>query len=93
MKLDILEQLYYGKIIPWEKNHEKSPRAKELIAKISEDIDILSENLPDEAMPVLERLLANRAELACISACGDFKEGFRLGAQFTLAAVDTKKQL
>ena len=92
MEQDILTLLYYGKIVPWENNNDQSPIAQELRDRIDEDIHSLSAMLPEDAKAVFDRLLENRSELADIAACGAFKDGFRLGAQFTLDTFCGSKQ-
>lgn len=92
MEQDILTLLYYGKIVPWENNNDQSSIAQKLRDRIDEDIHNLSAMLPEDAKAVLDRLLENRSELADIAACGAFKDGFRLGAQFTLDTFCGSKQ-
>ena len=92
MEQDILTLLYYGKIVPWENNNDQSPIAQELRDRIDEDIHSLSAMLPEDAKAVFDRLLENRSELADIAACGAFRDGFRLGAQFTLDTFCSSKQ-
>lgn len=92
MGQDILERLYYGKIVPWENNNDQSPRSQELRDLIDKDIRSLSDMLSDGERSMLERLLENRSELADLAACGAFKDGFRLGAQFTMDTFYSSKQ-
>ena len=91
MGQDILEQLYYGKIVPWENNNDQSPRSQELRDLIDKDIHSLSDMLSDEGRSMLERFLGNRSELADLAVCGTFKDGFRLRAQFTMDTFHSSK--
>ncbi len=91
MGQDILEQLYYGKIVPWENNNDQSPRSQELRDLIDKDIHSLSDMLSDEGRSMLERFLENRSELADLAVCGAFKDGFRLRAQFTMDTFHSSK--
>lgn len=85
MERDILDQLYYGKIVPWENNNGSSPEMQEVKDQIDEDIGKLRSMLPDEGKAVLERLMQNRSALEDSVVREGFKDGFRLGSRLTLA--------
>ena len=48
MEPDILDQLYYGKIVPWENQNDQTPEMAAYKSQVSEDIERL-EKLLDAA--------------------------------------------
>lgn len=93
MERDILDQLYYGKIVPWENNNGSSPEMQEVRDQIDEDIGALRAMLSDEGKAVFERLLRNRAALEDRIVCEGFKDGFRLGSKLIFATFYSGKQV
>ena len=93
MEQDILNQLYYGKIVPWENQNDKTPEMEALSEQIDRDIESLKKLLDGEGKKILERLLDNSAELERWLVCEGFKDGFRLGVQLTAAGLEGGKQL
>ena len=93
MERNILDQLYFGKIVPWENNNGSSPEMQEVRDQIDEDIGTLRAMLSDEGKAVFERLLRNRSALEDRIVCEGFKDGFRLGSKLTLATFYSGKQV
>lgn len=87
MEQDILNQLYYGKIVPWENRNDKTPEMEPLSEQVDKDIERLEKLLDDAGKKVLERLLDNSAELERQMVCEGFKDGFRLGVQLLTAGL------
>lgn len=87
MGQDILNQLYYGKIVPWENRNDKTPEMGPLGEQVDQDIERLEKLLDDAGKKVLERLLDNSAELERQMVCEGFKDGFRLGVQLLTAGM------
>lgn len=79
MEEDIIDQLYFGKIVPWEKQVEKSPEIKQYGDQVCEDIEYLRKLLDENSRKVLERLLDNDSEIERFQIKESFKDGFRLG--------------
>lgn len=92
MEQDILDQLYYGKIVPWENQNDKTPEMEALSEQAHRDIKSLEKLLDGEGTKILERLLDNSAELERHMVCEGFKDGFRLGVQLTAAGLEGGKQ-
>lgn len=90
MEEDIIDQLYFGKIVPWEKQVEKSPEIKQYGDQVCEDIEYLRKLLDENGRKVLERLLDNGSEIERFQAKESFKYGFRLGMQLAAAGLDSK---
>lgn len=87
MEQDILNHLYYGKIVPWENRNDKTPEMEPFSEQVDKDIERLEKLLDDEGKKVLERLLDNSAELERQMVCEGFKDGFRLGVQLLTAGM------
>ena len=85
MKDDILDQLYYGRIVPWENNNGSTPEMQAVKEQIDADIQALTAMLPDEGKAVLERLLQNQSTLESTIICEGYKDGFRTGAKLALS--------
>lgn len=92
MEQDILNQLYYGKIVPWENQNDKTPEMEAVSEQIDQDIESLKKLLDSKEKTILERLLDNSAELERWLVCEGFKDGFRLGVQLTAAGLEGGKQ-
>lgn len=92
MEQDILNELYYGRIVPWENGNDQTPELRPVKEQVSADIEHLKELLNEESNQILERLLDNTAELETHMVCEGFKDGFRLGVQLTAAGLAGKKQ-
>ena len=92
MEHDILNQLYYGKIVPWENQNDKTPEMEAVSEQIVQDIESLKKLLDSKEKTILERLLDNSAELERWLVCEGFKDGFRLGVQLTAAGLEGGKQ-
>ena len=92
MEQDILDQLYYGKIVPWENRRSNTPEMDSLSGQVDKDIQWLKKVLGDEERNVLGRLLENASELERLQVCEGFKDGFRLGIQLVVAGLCGEKQ-
>ena len=83
----ILEDLWYGKVIPWQMGI-KSEEYKGLMAQIAESEDKLMELLSEEAKEVYERLMAQQSEAVALEQREAFIRNFKLGARFMLEIAD-----
>lgn len=92
MEQDILDRLYYGKIVPWENRRDNTPEMDSLSGQVDQDIQWLKRALCDKEKEVLERLLENVSELERLQVCEGFKDGFRLGVQLVVAGLGSEKQ-
>ena len=89
MEQDILEQLYFGRIVPWENRNDKTPE----IEQVYQDVERLTQLLDEDGKKILERLMDNRSELESHQILEGFKHGFRLGVQLTAAGFGNKNKL
>ena len=92
MEQDILDRLYYGKIVPWETRRGNKPEMDSLSGQVDQDIQWLKRALCDKEKEVLGRLLENVSELERMQVCEGFKDGFRLGIQLVMAGLGSEKQ-
>lgn len=92
MEQDIIYELYYGRIVPWENGNDQTPELIPVKEQISADIEHLKGLLDREGNRLLERILDNSADLETHMVCEGFKDGFRLGVQLITAGLDGKKQ-
>lgn len=92
MEQDILNELYYGHIVPWENRNDRTPEMEPFSDQVDKDITYLEGLLDDEGKKVLERLLDNSAELERLQVCEGFKDGFRLGVQLIIAGLGSGNQ-
>lgn len=93
MEEDIIDQLYFGRIVPWERQVEKPLEIEKYSDQVCEDIEYLRKLLDENGRKVLERLLDNGSEIELFQIKESFKDGFRLGMQLTAAGLHNQKQL
>ena len=91
MRDEILKQLYWGKISPWEFRPD-DPELTELSGKIDADITALKSSLSDEECEILERLIANLSTLESKQICQGYINGFKHGALIMLEVLSPDKQ-
>ena len=82
---DVLEDLFFGKIDPWENHPSNMEEFQLLNQKLSRLSDALDELLDDEAKSLLDQYLSSRASMETLLSCDSFKTGFQLGAQIMMA--------
>ena len=82
---DVLEDLFFGKIDPWENRPSNMEEFHLLNQKMSRLSDTLDELLDDEAKSLLDQYLSSRASMETLLSCDSFKTGFQLGAQIMMA--------
>lgn len=78
MEQDILEQLYFGRIVPWENRNDKTPEMEQCSEQVYRDTEHLTQLLDEDGKKILERLMDNRSELESHQILEGFKDGFRL---------------
>ena len=86
MLYDILNDLFFGKIVPWENRPESIEEFRRLNQRLGQLSDTLEERLDKETQALLDQYISDRADLESLLQCDSFKTGFRLGVQLMLAA-------
>ena len=71
MEQDILTQLYFGKITPWEKRSGTDPEMDALRDRIDAEAKALESMLPQEGGKLLAQLLRLGAKLTAAVFYGD----------------------
>ena len=79
----ILEDLWYGKVIPWQMGI-KSEKYKSLMSQIAESEEKLMGLLSEEAKSVYEQLMAQQSEAFALEQRESFIRNFKLGARFMM---------
>ena len=69
---DILEDLFYGKINPWEDCPGHIEELRSLNQKMSQLSEILEERLDKETRSLLDQYLSNRADMENLLSCDSF---------------------
>lgn len=86
MPNDILNDLFFGKIAPWENRPENIEEFRRLNQRLGQLSDTLEERLDKETHAILDQYISDRSDLESLLQYDSFKTGFRLGVQLMLAA-------
>lgn len=57
MEQDILEQFYFGRIVPWENRNDKTPEIEQCSEQVYRDTEHLAQLLDEDGKKILERLM------------------------------------
>ena len=90
MKNELLRRLYYGEIHPWERTAPLDADEQELNQRIDKNIHTLRGFMRAEEVATLEQLLGDIDSLKAEETVQAFIDGYRLGAQLMLEALDFK---
>ena len=82
--MKIIEDLYFGRISPYEMNISATPEYQKLKALADRNEDLLRESLSDEQREMLEKLIETVADISSISERDMFINGFRLGIKLMI---------
>ncbi len=80
--MGVIQDLWYGNIIPHEEGLFTKPEFKELIGYESRNHEKLEETLTDEQKELLEKMMDNRNDFDGLAEAEVFEYGFKLGAKF-----------
>ena len=76
--MKIIEDLYYGRISPYEMSISATPEYQKLKALADRNEDLLRESLSDEQKELLDKLIETVTDISSISERDMFINGFRL---------------
>ena len=79
--MKIIEDLYYGRISPYEMSISVTPEYQKLKALADRNEDLLRESLSDEQKLLLDKLIETVTDISSISERNMFINGFRLGVK------------
>ena len=82
----IIQQLYYGNVLPQESNSGVNKELKEKLRKLSETEEQLRSILSDDALVLFEDYTNKCTEFSCISCADSYVIGFRHGSRFAYDA-------
>ena len=89
---DIIKDLYYGKIRPWETAVIPDSDYYNLSKQCSELTDKLTHILDNNGKDILDKLILAQTNLTELSALENFSMGFKLGIQLMTAACEAKSK-
>ena len=92
MKNDILDDLYYGRIIPWEQGPSNLDAQKKSEARVNDLIEQLKVLLDEKGRSILNQLVDEQINSSLNAASDSFKSGFRLGAKLMKAMLEEPQQ-
>lgn len=79
-----LKAFYYGNIIPCERRMIRGSEADLIVKDLSNADKLLSQSLPPELRPLLDRLTKLQGDLDGLVAETSYVDGFKTGARFAL---------
>ena len=82
--MNTIQDLYYGRISPYEMSISTAPEYQKLKALANRDEDLLRESLSDEQKELLEKLTECITDISSISERDMFIAGFRLGVKMMI---------
>ena len=82
--MKIIEDLYYGRISPYEMSISTTPEYQKLKTLSDRNEDLLRESLSDEQKELLEKLIETVTDISSISERDMFIAGFRLGVKLMM---------
>ncbi len=84
----ILEDLYFGNIVPYEKRMAASSEFRRLVKRAADCESQLTERLNEEERQLLNVLTNAQQEIDSITARENFILGFRLGIRLMAECMD-----
>ena len=82
--MNTIQDLYYGRISPYEMSISATPEYQELKALATQNEDLLRETLSDQQKELLEKLTECITDISSISERDMFIAGFRLGMKLMI---------
>ena len=82
--MNTIQDLYYGRISPYEMSISTAPEYQKLKALADKNEDLLKEKLSDEQKKLLEKLTECITDISSISERDMFIAGFRLGVKLMI---------
>ena len=82
--MNTIQDLYYGRISPYEMSISTAPEYQKLKALADRNEDLLRETLSDEQKELLVKLIESVTDISSISERDMFIAGFRLGVKLMI---------
>ena len=83
-QMNTIQDLYYGRISPYEMSISTTPEYQKLKALANKNEDLLRESLSDEQKKLLDKLTESITDISSISERDMFINGFRLGVKLMI---------
>ena len=83
-QMSTIQDLYYGRISPYEMSISTTPEYQKLKALAGKNEDLLRETLSDEQSALLDKLIESFTDISSISERDMFIAGFRLGMKLMI---------
>ena len=83
-QMSTIQNLYYGRISPYEMSISTAPEYQKLKALADRNEDLLKETLSDEQKELLDKLIESMTDISSISERDMFITGFRLGMKLMI---------
>ena len=83
-QMSTIQDLYYGRISPYEMSISTAPEYQKLKALADKNEDLLRETLSDEQKELLDKLIESMTDISSISERDMFIAGFRLGMKLMI---------
>lgn len=87
--MDVLDDLYYGRIDPHERDVNEDAEIREILSCVVRDEDRVSALLSDEGKDLLRRFSNTQSRLTDLMERDAFREGFRLAVKLMIAVMNT----
>ncbi len=84
----ILEDLYFGNIMPYNKQMAANSELRRLVKRAADCESQLTERLNEEEQKLLNALINAQHEINSITAMENFVLGFRLGVRLMAECMD-----
>ncbi len=88
MLKSILKELYYGNIVPVERQMINGSEIKQAAKELTAVENQLRAILQPESIPLMERYGKTQAELASLTEAEACVDGFKTGARFVMEILD-----
>ena len=85
--MNILEDLWFGNISPWERPFNKDSAYAELLALVIRHQEDLNGRLNDEEKEIFEKFSECSTEMHDLTERETFVKGFTIGAQIIIAVL------
>jgi len=89
--MNIIEDLWYGNISPWERPFKKGSAYAELLALVVRHQEDLLSRLNDEEKEIFEKYADCTSEMHDLTEREAFIKGFALGARIIIEVMTTKE--
>ena len=86
--MNIIEEIYYGNVVPNETNAKLSAELKELLKLLNRNEDNLIKSFSEEQKITFEKYKDCYREISEISERESFMSGFQLGARIIIEVVN-----